>query len=199
MNNSCWQWNPSLDEILEPIRSLPGSTVSIGVSGYGGSGKTTLARAIAGQLSAPAVSIDEFATSAVFERSEDWQGFDRERLVGQVLAPLARGVHELSYESCDDWDSWETIPAHLLVKRFLVLEGVGLFHPDVVPYLDYRIWIDVPLAEATARGIAREHSLGRNPGGVWQRLWAPNEIDFERQFEPKESAHRLVRPELTVP
>ena len=139
MNNGHRQWEPSLDEILVPIRRLPGSSVIIGVSGYGGSGKTTLAHALAERLSAPVISIDEFGTSAVFRRSDDWQGFDRERLVRQVLAPLARGVRELSYDSCDDWDSWETVPTHLVMERFLILEGVGLFHPDVVPYLDYRI------------------------------------------------------------
>ena len=194
MTKRYWQYKPSLDEILEPIRSLPGSTVTIGISGYGGSGKTTLARVMADQLSAAVVSIDEFGTRRVFTRSDDWHGFDRKRLVRQVLAPLSCGARELSYDSCDDWDSWETVPTHLLVERFLILEGVGLFHPDVVPYLDYRIWLDLPLAEATARGIMREQRLGCDPGDVWQHLWEPNEIDFARKFHPEQLAQRLVRP-----
>lgn len=199
MGNVNWQWEPSLDEILEPIRSLPRSSVTIGISGYGGSGKTTLAQAMADRLSAAVVSIDEFGTSAVFKRSDDWHGFDRKRFIRQVLVPLSRGARELSYDSCDDWDTWETVSQHLLVERFLILEGVGLFHPVVVPYLDYRIWLDVPLAEATARGITREQSLGRDPGDVWQHFWEPNEIAFERQFHPKERAHRFVCPDIPNP
>lgn len=116
------------------------------------------------------VSIDEFGTCGVFERSDDWHGFDRKRLVKQVLAPLACDVHKLSYERCDDWDTWEPIPTQVVVERFVILEGVGLFHPDLIPYLNYRIWLDVPLTEASAQGIVREHRLGRNPGDVWQRL-----------------------------
>lgn len=197
MTQSHWQWEPLLDEILEPIRRLPGSPVTIGISGYGGSGKTTLATVMAHSLAAAVVSIDEFGTSGVFDRSDDWYGFDRERLLNQVLMPLSRGARELSYDRCDDWDSWETVLTHLLLERFLILEGVGLFHPAVVPYLDYRIWLDVPLTEATAQGLARAHSLGRNPDDVWHRVWEPNEIDFEHKFHPKEWAHRFVR--LGVP
>ncbi len=118
--------------------------------------------------------------------SDDWHGFDRKRLLRQILVPLCRGAHELSYDSCDDWDSWESVPTQLVVERFVILEGVGLFYPDVVPYLDYRIWLDVPLAEATAQGIRRKQRLGRDPGDVSQRLWEPNEADFERKFHPKE-------------
>lgn len=166
----------------------------IGVSGYGGSGKSTLAHALGERLLAPVVSIDEFATATVFARSNDWKGFDLSRLVEQVLAPLKSGVYNLRYDRCDDWDSWETLPTNLVVERFLVLEGVGLFHPDLLPYLDYRIWLDVPLSEATARGLAREQILGRDQSQIWKSLWEPNEVDFERNFQPKELAHCLIRP-----
>lgn len=199
MTKNYWQWEPSVDEILGPIRRLPGSTVTIGISGYGGSGKTTLAQVMADPLPASVVSIDEFGTNGVFKRSDDWNGFDRNRLVRQVLAPLSHGTCELSYDSCDDWDSWETVPMHILVERFLIVEGVGLFHPEIIPFLDYRIWLDMPLAESTARGIAREQRLGRDPGDVWQLLWEPNEVDFEHRFQPKELAHRLVRPKFASP
>lgn len=194
MNDNHWSWTPSLHTLIKPIQSLHKSTVVVGVSGYGGSGKSTLASALGKRLSASAISIDAFGTYAVFQRSDDWHGFDRKRLIRQILLPLAGGVHELSYDSCDDWDTWQTVPTPLVVERFLILEGVGLFHPDIVPYLDYRIWLDVPLATASARGIARERKLGREPKDVWKRLWEPNEMDFERKFRPKRLAHRLVRP-----
>lgn len=199
MATSEWQWDPPLDDLLEPIRRLPGPTIIIGISGYCGSGKTTLAQAMAQPLSAPVVSLDEFGTPGVFGRSEDWNGFDRNRLVSQVLAPVTQGVRDLSYDRCDNWDSWETVSAHLAADRFVIVEGVGLFHWDVVPYLDYRIWLDVPLPDASARGIARERHLGRDPGTVWSRVWEPNEIDFERRFHPRKSAHRLIVPRRPVP
>lgn len=192
MTNTSWQWEPSIHKILETVWRLPGSPVTIGISGYGGSGKTTMAQAMADALSASVISIDEFGTAGVFSRSNDWQGLDRKRLVRQVLDPLSHGTRKLSYDRCDDWDSWETVPMPLLVDRFLIIEGIGLFHPDLIPYLNYRIWLDVPLAEASARGISRAQNLGREPSEVWHRVWEPNEIDFERKFQPKTWAHCLV-------
>ena len=99
MTNSSLKWEPSLDKTLEPI--------------------------LADALSAHVVSIDEFGTPAVSNRFDDWSGFDRKRLVKQILGPLSHGTRDVTYNSCANWNTWETIARHLVVERFLILEGVG--------------------------------------------------------------------------
>ncbi len=180
--------------IADTIRGLDRARVLVGISGYGGSGKTILGRALAGVLDCPVVAMDAFGTTAVFQRSTDWHGFDRVRLQEQVLKPFSSGCPKIRYDACDDWESWTSAWVERQVGRFLVVEGVGLFHPDLLRYLDYRIWLDVPLRRATAQGIARERALGRFVERLWRSTWEPNERDFERAFEPRQSAHRLVRP-----
>lgn len=194
LENVDYRYEPGLDTIADTIRSLDRGRVLVGISGYGGAGKTTLAGALSRRLECPVVPLDAFGTSALLHRSSDWHGFDRVRLQKQVLEPFSSGCPEIRYDACDDWESWATAPVEWPVGRYLVVEGVGLFHPRQLGYLDYRIWLDVPLVRATAQGIARARELGQDTDALWQSIWEPNERDFDRIFRPREGAHRLVRP-----
>ncbi len=88
----------------------------LGVSGFGGSGKSILARELAKKLDAPVLGIDEFETAGVWGRPSDWSGLDRSRLVSQVLAPLKTGELSVSYDSCYDWENWRSRAAKLTVN-----------------------------------------------------------------------------------
>lgn len=192
-------YDPPLDEIVRRVgpghRERP---CIVGVSGYGGSGKTTLATALAQRLDAPVVSIDDFGTAAVWQRSADWNGIDRARLVRQVLAPVASGRSEITYDRCDDWERWTTRPVVIQVGRFVVVEGIGLFHPDVLAHIDLRIWVDVDLATATARGVARDQRSGQDTSAAWCEVWVPNEIAFAERFDPRGQADLLVNSRMTT-
>jgi hypothetical protein len=129
----------------------------------------------------------------VFMRSSDWAGLDRDRLARQVLVPLKDGERSISYDSCYDWDNWLTRPVAIDVSHYLVLEGIGIFHPDVDTFFDVTIWLDVDLETATRQGISRELSGGRDQGQVWRELWEPNDADFFARYNPKTSADLVVR------
>ena len=70
------------DLVAERLRSRSG-TCWVGIDGFGATGKTTLAAAVARALpSAVVVHIDDFARPTV-------AGWERERFVAQVLHPLS--------------------------------------------------------------------------------------------------------------
>lgn len=191
-----FHYRPSLAELAKAATRGAGPERAwvIGISGYGGSGKSTLARALSGALDACVVSIDEFGTAGAMQRSSDWSGLDRQRLIDQVLAPIRTGARTIGYDSCDDWRTWHTNRVERTVGNVLILEGIGIFHPTLLPFLDHTIWLDVDLDTATAQGIARAQSRGQSEEHAWREIWAPNERDFDRRFTPGQRADQLVTP-----
>jgi hypothetical protein len=81
--------------------------------------------------------------------------------------------------------SGKSIPA----ARVLIVDAVGLFHPELDGVFDLTIWVDVDLAEATARGKRRDRDLGRNHDALWDEAWVPTERAFVGRYGPRERAH----------
>jgi uridine kinase len=167
----------------------------VGVSGYGGSGKSTLARLLAAALpGAVRLRGDDFLDPVrSHKRSVDWDGVQRKRLVSEVLAPLRSG--QPGYFRRFDWNKGELGDAESIPSTdLLVVDLVGLFHPDALQQLDIKVWCDVDLGTAAHRGIARDARLGRNHERLWREIWIPNERDFEKRFTPREHADVLYSP-----
>lgn len=123
-------------------------------------------------------------------RSSDWDGVERERLATEVLVPFRE--RRASAFRRFDWTSRslgaaEPVPA----GDVLVVDLVGLFHPDILSVLDLTVWCDVDLATAQARGMQRDERLGRDHSALWTDVWVPNERDFEARFSPRERAEIL--------
>jgi uridine kinase len=185
----------SVDSVLERLAAVEGAhgVVIVGISGFGGSGKSTLAAALADVLQAPTVSTDEFATKAVMQPSDDWNGIDRARLIRQILVPLRQGARRIAYESSGDWEAWTTVSKTLeLAGNHFIVEGVGLFHPNVLPLLDLTVWIDINPGESTRRGLARDAQAGQDDRSIWNDVWAPNDLRFAEVFDPKAHADVVI-------
>jgi uridine kinase len=185
----------SVARVLQRLAAVEATTgvVVVGISGFGGSGKSTLAAALADVLTAPTVSTDEFATEAVMQPSDDWNGIDRARLVRQILVPLQQGARRIAYDSSGDWEAWTTERKTIeLTGNHFIVEGVGLFHPDVLPLLNVRIWIEIDPGESTRRGLARDAQAGQDDRSIWNDVWAPNDLRFAAVFDPKAHADVVI-------
>lgn len=184
--------------VLERLAAVEGANgvVVVGISGFGGSGKSTLAAALADALKAPTVSTDEFATEEVMQPSDDWNGIDRARLVHQILLPLRQGARRIAYDSSGDWEAWTTERKTLeLAGDHFIVEGVGLFHPDVLPLLDLTVWIEIDPGESTRRGLARDAQAGQDDRSLWNDVWAPNDLRFAEVFDPQAQADVVIDAE----
>jgi uridine kinase len=183
-----------LGMLLGVIRLLPDSIHPsiIVVSGFGGSGKTTLAHTLASHLEEAAViTTDDFMLPSYTERSEEWDCVDRKRIIEQIMKPST--LHEDVRYQVFDWEThalgeWRTIGR----PKYIILEGIGLMHPDLTPYLHFSIWINCSPETAMQRGINRDKKvLHVDQAKLWQEIWMPNDQDFYEKFRPDESADCL--------
>lgn len=181
-----------LRQVISERRLERGRPIVVGVSGYAGSGKSTLVRdVVAGDSTMVRMRGDDFLDpSRSHRRSSDWDGVDRRRLVDEVLAPF-REEREGRFRRYD-WSRRELgEPEPVPAGEVLIVDLIGLFHPEALPALDLTVWMDVPLEIARGRGMRRDEELGRDHSRLWEEVWVPNEVDFDRHFSPRGAAEVL--------
>ncbi len=180
--------------LIAERRREAGRPIVVGVSGFCGSGKSTLARELVAEIpGAVRMRGDDFLDPArSHERSTDWDGVERDRLVREVLRPFRAG--EPGEFRRYDWSLRRLgEPESLPVADVMVVDLIGLFHPDSLPSLDLSVWCDVELDTAQQRGMARDRALGRDFDRLWTEVWIPNERDFVDRFDPRGAAEVLYR------
>ena len=150
------------------MTAAAGRPLLIGVDGFSGAGKTSLALELAAVLRA-------HRSVAVFHLEDVYPGWDglregMEYYRREVLAPLALG-QEASWQA---WD-WEagcydqrrrTEPAEIVI-----LEGVGAGHRAARALLDAVVWVQAPQELRKERALARD---GETYAPHWDR-WAAQE------------------------
>ncbi len=133
----------------------------VAVDGHAGSGKTTFAGRLAGELGgAPVLHLDDLASHDAFF---DWTG----RLTEQVLTPLSQG--RTARYAPYDWTR-ATFPgdpdaaATLRPEPVVLVEGVGAGRRALRPHLACLLWMDMAAGDAWRRGRARD-------GGKLTEFW----------------------------
>jgi uridine kinase len=181
-----------IDEVSNYIQHPAGMnrSILIGIEGYGGSGKTTLANKLAGALeNAHVINIDAFIIKEkVTEPSWDNGAFDRNRLEQQVLLPASQG-QKVSYEALL-WESNSlSTPKVVPDVDYLIVEGISCYHPDIAHYYDYKIWVATPIEISKERGRARDR--GNENAQYWD-IWAENDVAYQQKYHPERVADFTV-------
>jgi uridine kinase len=169
--------------------AAPGMLV-LAIDGHGGSGKSTIAAALAGAAGAALVHTDDFFRSADPARGEQRpleSYYDWRRLRAEALEPL-RARRGASFRRFD-WDRGSGLDGTVSVEPagLIVVEGVFSSSPELADHVDRAVFVDTPEPER----------LRRLRGRV-----APEEWDDE-WLRAEQAYFRLIRPpssfDLTVP
>jgi uridine kinase len=179
-----------IDALLARLRSAhtAGQTYLVAIDGFGGSGKSTLARQLCAALpAAQRVPLDDFYVPALGQP-------DRTRLLAQVLRPL-KANQPAKYQRFD-WSSqslleWQAIAPGGVV----VVEGTTALHPDLASAYDLTVWIDLPQAPASQRGLARDRDdYHVDTRDQWEQVWMPAERDYFQATQPHRRADIIFHP-----
>ena len=161
--------------------------IVIAIDGRCTSGKTTLAKALAGALSAPFVSCDDFflpKEKRTKERLLEIGGnMERERLYAEVLLPFIQGK-AVNYRPflCQNFTFGNAIT--LKKSRILIVEGSYSCHNDLWDCYDLHIFLDITQEEQKKRILAR------NPqkADAFFTKWIPMEEAYFADGRVKEMA-----------
>jgi hypothetical protein len=143
-----------------------GSTRLICVDGPAGSGKTTLAAQIALEAAARGVATSVVHMDDVYD---GWDGLVTGITnIGRWLLVALRsdepgGYHRFDWVA-ERYAEWHVVAAGGL----LVLEGVGSAARQVDRGASLRVWVELSLAERTARWRARDHGAADPFIAAWQ-------------------------------
>jgi uridine kinase len=172
---------------IEALRRTQARTV-VAISGFGGAGKSTLTKTLAAEPGWTRLRGDDFLDPMRSHlRSTDWDGVERTRLRDEVLAPFRRG-EQVRFRPFD----WSTgalgSVTELPDTEVLLVDAIGILHPDLEGCFDLSVWVDVDLETAGERGRERDRRNGSQHDELWTEVWLPNDRDFAARFDPMSRA-----------
>lgn len=193
-------------ELIQTLRPVHDRPAFVAISGFGGTGKSTLAESLRTSLEdASVIPIDDFIIGERTQRSTDWATFDRGRLRHDVLdvASIGRPLSYQRYNS-GEWaegrgGTWREVE----IGQFVIIEGCGVIHPSLTQYYDASAWIDCTHESALESAKKRDQSEVELFGNddtdrLWDEVWGPNDLDFFKAFRPDVLATVLVEPQFKL-
>jgi uridine kinase len=173
-------------EVIDAVRQVadrfPSRTVWVGIDGFGGAGKSSLAAAIA--LALPrvhVVRVDDFWGPSIAEW--DWTRFR-----AQVSLPLLAG-RPSRYQVWDWVDDVGGAWVDLAPGRVVVVEGVSSTRTETGVPWDLTVWVQAPREVRLVRALERD---GADMMPRWLTDWMPSEEAYAAREQPQQRVDLLL-------
>jgi uridine kinase len=152
-------------KLWERITELFPDGAILAISGYGGAGKTELGKKLGrDKQGIQLIHVDDYLDwPKICERNDDGSGVDFESILTAHIEPFRAVKKPVDY---------------------LIIEGIQLFSSSRQKHFDFRVWIDTPVEKANNDGQARDKQNQK----LWDEVWIPNELAFEKKYDPKQYA-----------
>ena len=184
--------HPYIIHCLEPLLANAAAPVVLALDGRCGSGKTTMAVALAEQFPDSIVlHTDDFYLPPA-DRVPGWEqtpcaNMDLARLRDEVLAP-ARAGKPVLYRAYSCREGAYLPPRVLGPAPLVIVEGSYSHHPSLAPYYDIKVFVTCSAEEQMRRLRARE---GKRYLNFVQR-WIPLEEEYFTDYAIERNAEMTV-------
>lgn len=188
-----------MDQVVERLlaRKRPGQPLLVGISGIDASGKTRFSAELATALQeiglpAQVVHLDDYHLPRAVRSSCEASPpacyyrhtFDWPRLT-ELLSRMQRGSMRCRQTVLDlvsdRYDQEREYAVDL--DTMVLVEGVFLFQPGLLPDWDFRVWLEVSRESSLRRVVERDRHLFGSPDQIMER--------YLSKYLPGQELHRL--------
>jgi len=176
------------------------SLVLVALDGRSGTGKSTIAQAVAARVDASIVVSDDFYAGG---NDDVWygrsasekvaQGIDWRRMRKEVLEPLLANKpaswHPLDFQPGSGWIGWKEEFVMLEPAPVILLDGIYSARPELADLVDVAVLIETDDLVRRKRLVVRE---GQDFMQRWHQLWDAAEDYYFTHIRPRSSFDLLL-------
>lgn len=157
------------------------STIFVAIDGMPGGGKSTLTKYILDKIpTVKLVKMDNFFNTST-------NNDDFERLKNEVLIPLKS--NKIATFKIYSWDEHKMIDGEAIKSGGIILiEGISSMESDLLPFYDYKIWVDCPPEVGLERVLTRDKANRK----LWVNKWIPETVKYIKEQKPHEKADIII-------
>lgn len=188
----------AVDRVVDAIREYPSraQALVVAIDGRSGSGKSTVAAAVAQGIGAVIVPCDDFFTASVSDAEWDRRtpeqraadAIDWRRLKREAIDPLRTGraarwytFDFLAGPRGDGTYPWRRTPTERAPKPVVLLDGAYSARPELADVLDLSVLVEAAPTTREARLAAREAADFLRQ---WHARWDPAEDYYFGHVRP---------------
>ncbi len=174
--------------------------VLIALDGRSGTGKSTIAQAIASRVAGTIVVSDDFysggndhawsglSASEKVEQVIDWQGM-RAQVLEPLLANKPASWHPLDFQPEIGWIGWKEETVTLEPAPVILVDGVYSARPELADLVDLAVLVEADDEARRKRLVIRE---GQAFMQRWHQLWDAAEEYYFTHVRPRSSFDLIV-------
>ena len=200
---------PVFERILNDIKrkKRKDKAFIIGINGIDGSGKTIFAEGlekflISRNYQTQAIHLDDFHHPMALRYAGENQAdnyynrsFNVSLIVEKLLAPLRQKSAFSTRLTLLDWrtDKYEVEREYSINQNAIVIfEGVFLFRKGLSPYIDYKIFLDIPFEESRRRALLRDANLSEADLKKYDEKYLPAQAKYLEEYPPHQVADMVI-------